>query len=660
MKPQLLFVCMILCFQANALATSVLDSLQRQLDTWVNEEAQEEMLSTQLVLASTYKEQYQFELAEKHALDALSLARSINQPTQQFRALFLLGNVAFWRDQYPLAIERLTLARKIGQEHATLSEQSDNLSLLSQVYLALGKHRQALFHQFQAKEMAELTNDSLLMAKAFNSLGIIYYQGKEYEIGSKYLNESLYLYQQLNQSIHLWSVLATLASGRLEQGLPEAALPYCERALPLAKQIGYQYGIAFSQGTLGMIQLELKESDSARFHLEAALATFDSMGVQAEKAEFLFALSQLDQENGAHKQAIDQLEQILSTALHINSPRIASQAYLALAQNYEALGKGKEALQALKAHQSLQDSLQLEEKQVQLKEAETEFDIHRRQQRKWETQSEQQGIRNRAILITTVVTLSLLIFAGIWMLRAYGRERHKRLRLNQKYHVLWQENHQLMTRHNRLSHLASLGAKTLQSPLLQLRAFLFDRADSPPESQMKELEWVEQWIEDMSLYASVEQAREQMKPLPLADAVSQAIAELPEPLRKQANRISMADLPTVRAHPEQMTLLFRQLIANAIEYRGEAALIISINSRQDGNRYLIEVQDNGRGLPEELTREMVDVSFRKREAASHQPIGIGLAICKAIVELHLGQLWVESQVGQGSSVFFTLPTFQGE
>jgi signal transduction histidine kinase len=119
--------------------------------------------------------------------------------------------------------------------------------------------------------------------------------------------------------------------------------------------------------------------------------------------------------------------------------------------------------------------------------------------------------------------------------------------------------------------------------------------------------------------------------------------------------VTFGELPAVWAHRTQVAQLFQNLIGNAIKFRGDQRPVISIQAERADQQTLFSVSDNGIGIAPEYTQNIF-VVFQRLHARSEYPgNGIGLAICKKIVERYGGRIWVESQSGSGSTFKFTLP-----
>lgn len=137
--------------------------------------------------------------------------------------------------------------------------------------------------------------------------------------------------------------------------------------------------------------------------------------------------------------------------------------------------------------------------------------------------------------------------------------------------------------------------------------------------------------------------------------LDESIANLLPIIQENGASIHVADnLPQVLGNASQLTRLFQNLIGNAIKYKSNAPLEIEITAKEFNDHYFFSVKDNGIGIAPEHFRDIFKIFKRLHTAKDYNGSGIGLAVCKKIVEMHGGNIWVESAPGKGSNFHFTL------
>jgi chemotaxis family two-component system sensor kinase Cph1 len=162
-------------------------------------------------------------------------------------------------------------------------------------------------------------------------------------------------------------------------------------------------------------------------------------------------------------------------------------------------------------------------------------------------------------------------------------------------------------------------------------------------------------LDDLLEFSRLGSKAVRMNPVNCAVALEKAIYNLASAVEKSGARITYDQLPTVKANESQMTRLFQNLIANSIKFRGEKKPVIHISAKQKNHEWLFSIRDNGIGIDPEFNDRIFVVFQRLHTRQEYEGTGMGLAICKKIVELHGGRSWVESQPGKGSTFYFTMP-----
>ena len=149
-----------------------------------------------------------------------------------------------------------------------------------------------------------------------------------------------------------------------------------------------------------------------------------------------------------------------------------------------------------------------------------------------------------------------------------------------------------------------------------------------------------------------------LKPADFSAAVDEALLNLKTAVEDIGATVTHNHLPTVMADASQISRLFQNLIGNALKFHGEEPMRVRVIAARRENDWLFSVSDNGIGMEKRHAEKIFGMFQRLHTSDEYPGTGIGLAICKRIVEHHGGEIWVESGPGKGSSFFFTIPDRQ--
>jgi len=170
---------------------------------------------------------------------------------------------------------------------------------------------------------------------------------------------------------------------------------------------------------------------------------------------------------------------------------------------------------------------------------------------------------------------------------------------------------------------------------------------------------MERLIMDLLSYARLSTEARAFTPANLGAPLNAALRNLQFSILSAKAAVTHDPLPVVPVDESQMVQLFQNLIANALKFRSPQAPQIHIGARPEDSRWVCWVRDNGIGIEAQYFERIFQVFQRLHTRNKYPGTGIGLAICKKIVERHGGQIWVESQPGQGSTFYFSLPVAAG-
>ncbi len=138
------------------------------------------------------------------------------------------------------------------------------------------------------------------------------------------------------------------------------------------------------------------------------------------------------------------------------------------------------------------------------------------------------------------------------------------------------------------------------------------------------------------------------------EALEFAIANVSLMIEESGTLVDWEPLPTVPWPLDQLTQIFQNLLSNAIKYRGPDPLRIRVSASLAGGEWVVSVADNGLGIAPDH-HEAIFRPFKRLHNSNYPGTGIGLALCRRIVERNGGRIWVESQPGKGATFRFSIP-----
>ena len=228
-----------------------------------------------------------------------------------------------------------------------------------------------------------------------------------------------------------------------------------------------------------------------------------------------------------------------------------------------------------------------------------------------------------------------------------------------------QELEQRLRRSNRdLEQFAYVASHDLQEPLRMVSGYLElieDRyADRLDDEAREFIDYavdgalrMKKMIADLLDYSRVNTRGREPEPVDAAGALEEALSSLRTLAEDAEARITSGELPTVLADEGQLVRVFQNLVTNAIRHGGEGVRIAVTAERED-DRWRFSVADDGPGIPPEQHERIFRIFESLQRPDGHESTGIGLAVCRRIVERHGGRMWIESESGEGATFHFTM------
>ncbi|NND99902.1 MAG: PAS domain S-box protein, partial [Pirellulaceae bacterium] len=232
--------------------------------------------------------------------------------------------------------------------------------------------------------------------------------------------------------------------------------------------------------------------------------------------------------------------------------------------------------------------------------------------------------------------------------------------------IIRQTNADLARSNEELAQFAYVASHDLQAPLRRITSYLdllveelgdqvSDKAADYIQRIIKGSHRMRALIDDLLLYSRIESSDQKVSVCKCGRAVQHAIEDLSDFIRESDATITVDNLPQIHAEPRQLKQLFVNLIGNAIKYRGDQPPRVHVSATSKSTHWVFAVEDNGIGIPEESRERVFGIFKRLHLDDQYSGNGIGLAICKRIVDRINGRIWVEESASGGCKFCFEVP-----
>ncbi|MGI5506840.1 sensor histidine kinase [Lentzea sp. CA-135723] len=241
-----------------------------------------------------------------------------------------------------------------------------------------------------------------------------------------------------------------------------------------------------------------------------------------------------------------------------------------------------------------------------------------------------------------------------------------RRRIVQELATLDAAKTELQRSNSELEQFAYVASHDLQEPLRKVASFcqllqrryggqLDERADQYIDFAVDGAKRMQVLINDLLAFSRVGRMTREQTVIDLNTLVRQVVDSYSDRVEETGARLEIADLPPVRGEASLLSAVFQNLISNALKFTGPTPPVIAVDVERDGDMWKFTVRDNGIGIEAEYADRIFVIFQRLHPKDAYPGTGIGLAMCRKIVEYHGGTIWLKTDVDSGTTFEFTLP-----
>ncbi len=535
---------------------------------------------------------------------------------------------------------------------------------------ALGEFDKAIDYHLRSKEIAEKRNNITGVISALVNISTVYTQSKNYQLAYDFLKKGYDLAFSIKDSMRIAYISNVYGKVLNAEKKYNEAIVYHQKALKYCEPINNKAMIAQTLGFMADVYTQMKEFENAEKTFKRCFE-YSSYFDFYEQPNLYLSMGNFYLKTKRPNQALDALIKSLDLASQRGFIDLIQKAHRGIADVYQQLGDNKQAIKHIKIAKIYGDSIFNGDKTTRIAEAQYKFDMskaeaeHKLSIAKSETELQVLRLNQNRIILFLV---SILLGAGLTFFIFYSRQKNKNnFILSRKSIEIQLKNSRLEKSNEVLQQFAYASAHDLKEPLRSISGFvsIINRKYAqllPPESNefmnfvvvgVKRMETLIGALLEYSTLASDEEDIKQATPIlnVLQDVKANLHSVISE---KNAVVEYLGYLPALKISRLHLTQLFQNLIGNALKFCDKKPLVQVIGTLNN-DQYILEIRDNGIGMKKEYSDKIFLLFQRLSRSAQYEGTGIGLAICKQIVNKYQGTIQFDSKENEGTTFTLSFP-----
>jgi signal transduction histidine kinase len=616
-------------------------------------------------------EDEEYHLAKELLTRSTELALAEKDTHTIIEGNYQLAQAKFWVSNYQGANECLYFLLNDFPNKLNRIDSMAILRMVSQNHFYMGNYDVAHEIALMRLRATELVQDSYNLGLSYQVLSEIEVRQKDYERALDHVLKSSAIFEQLNLPDEMSFNMDLLGDIYHNTGRYEEALSYKTRSCQIVDTIGSLYNNAYCNHTIALTLAKMGRFDEALPLFKLALATFRQAGMPEETALTKACLGETLVQKGQCDEGIVLIKQALADAeLLILSP-LRRDVLEKMVQAHKSCGQEESAFFYIEKFIAVNDSLNDQSTKVRIASLSNRYELEKKNAEV--VALKKMEIEKGRFIISLLVGLILLFCFLVVGYYLFKKQRSYSLQLDtktkqiaQQYEEIHQANEKLKSANKELEQFAYLASHDLKAPLRTIGNYssLINRryGQQLDEDGVTFLNFITEaakhmnaLLEDIFVYSKLGKVELEVEAVNLQERLDLSLQLLHEVIQSRGATVTSDPLPVLMGNPTQLYQLLQNLLDNALKFvPASRQPEITVRVANCDNSYHFEVKDNGIGIPKNKQEEVFTIFKRLHSKEEFKGTGIGLAICKKIVEAHGGSIWVESDGEMGTTFHFTL------
>lgn len=628
----------------------------------------------QYLLSISYNLSYRnFKEAQEYSDQAEVLANKNNWAWAKAIVYADKGTVADIKGDYTNSLEYTSKALQFALQNNDSTAICNSYLNVGNAYLQLGQYEESYFYTHKAYQLAVSIKDTLSSAITLHNLAVLYSNLGRLDLALAHFKKAIELSKSINDIEGAAYNDHETGRAHLKFEDQAKALPYFQSALKTSKSLGLVNLIPKIYKSIAEAKFLAKDYKASFTYYDSAIASFQTIEHQFGEAESNLGKGRVYLAQGNYSQAIQIAQSTLAKANILKAQLLQLECHQLLSDCAEKQGDFKNALIYNKRAQQTRDSLtninvmsQVFENELEMRSQRKDEEIANLSKQKEQSASElkrQEFLRN---IFAVVFALTIVLLYSVY------RSGRRKVEMND---LLIQHQAEIEKRTQELEELNKVKDKffsiishDLRSPINSLAGLLdlmekeqikAEELPSLTKEMRIQFNHTKNLINNLLDWTLLQMNKVSIKKekIGLKSLVDGNIKLLSSMSTKKTNFINDIDENiTPFADQNMINLVFRNLLLNGIKFT-ENGGTIKVSAQTEGNSIKVSVADNGVGIAPEIQKVLFDktTGYSTRGTANEKGTGLGLILCKEFIERNGGKIWLESEVGKGSTFYITIP-----